>query len=102
MEVKDILLDDNLDLVIDKGDFKVGESDQQSQVLIINTNLGDWKQFPLTGVGINQYLGSSGQSDVIKRAIGIQLSADGFKVNEVIVRANNGESYEYGIDAIRE
>ena len=53
MEVKDIKLDDDFDLVIENGDFKVSSSDMQHLQLICITDLGHWKQFPLMGSGIN-------------------------------------------------
>jgi len=54
----------------------------------------------LLGVGIQQYVSSSGQVDALKRAINIQLASDGYKVNDIIVRGQN-ESFEYYLDAIR-
>ena len=47
MEVKDIKLDDDFDLVIENGDFKVSSSDMQHIQLICITDLGHWKQFPI-------------------------------------------------------
>lgn len=100
MEVKDIKLDDDFDLVIENGDFKVSSSDMQHIQLICITDLGHWKQFPLMGVGIQKYIASSGQQEALKRAINIQLAADGYKVNQVLVKDTN-EDFEYSIDAIR-
>ena len=100
MEVKDIKLDDYFDLVIENGDFKVSSSDMQHIQLICITDLGHWKQFPLMGVGIQKYIASSGQQEALKRAINIQLAADGYKVNQVLVKGTN-EDFEYSIDAIR-
>jgi hypothetical protein len=100
MEVKDITLDDDLDLIIENGDFKLSLSDQQHILLILNTSVGNWKNAPLLGVGIQQYVSSSGQVDALKRAINIQLASDGYKVNDIIVRGQN-ESFEYYLDAIR-
>ena len=76
MAVKDILLEDN-DLIIENGDFKIGESDQQSIELIIDSYLGHWKESPLCGVGVDLFLNSSGQQLALKRAISVQLEADG-------------------------
>lgn len=100
MEAKDILLDDNFDLIIENGDFKIGNSDIQHIQLICITDLGHWKQSPLQGVGIHNYISSSGQQAALKRNISIQLAADGYKVNEVILKGIN-EDFEYSIDAIR-
>jgi len=39
MEIKDIILDENLDLVIENGDFKISNSDMQHIELICITLL---------------------------------------------------------------
>jgi len=101
MAVKDITLDDNLDLIIENGDFKVSDSDMQHIQLICITDLGHWKQFPLLGVGIEKYIASSGQTDALKRNINIQLSSDGYKVNQILV-SNTSENFTYSIDATRD
>lgn len=98
-EVKDIILED-YDLVIENGDFKLSSSDMQHIELICVTNLGDWKQYPLQGVGIENYISSAGQTDALKRTISIQLAADGYKVNQILVKGTN-ETFEYSIDAVR-
>lgn len=98
--VKDIILDDLGDLEIKNGDFYLADSDQQHVILIINTQVGDWKQYPTLGVGIINYLASSGKSSELKRSISLQLTADGYKVNDVVL-TQNGETYEYSIDAYR-
>jgi hypothetical protein len=54
----------------------------------------------LVGVGIEQYIASSGQTDALKRAINIQLAADGYKVNDILVQGTN-ENFTYSIDAER-
>jgi hypothetical protein len=101
MAVKDITIDDDFDLIIEDGDFKVSESDIQHIQLICITDLGHWKQSPLLGVGIEKYIASSGQTDALKRAINIQLSSDGFRVNQVLVTGTN-EDFQYSVDATRD
>jgi hypothetical protein len=100
MAVKDITLDDNFDLIIENGDFKVSDSDMQHIQLICITDVGHWKQSPLLGVGIEKYISSSGQTDALKRAINIQLASDGYKVNDILVKGTN-ENFTYSIDAER-
>ena len=96
--VKDIILDDSNDLTINAlGDFMVSDSDQQHVVLIINTFLGQWKQSPFTGVGIVRYINSAGQQNTLKRAITVQMIADGYNVNDIILKDNS----IYYIDANR-
>ena len=98
MAVKDILLENN-DLMIEKGDFKIVESDQQSIELIIDSYLGHWKESPLCGVGVDLFLNSSGQQLALKRAISVQLEADGM-IN-VNVTSNSSELLDLTISADR-
>ena len=95
--VKDIILTEENDLMFENGDFVVNDSDQQHVLLILNTNQGSWKQFPFLAVGIRRYLNSSGQSQVLRRSIQVQLEADGYNVKDVIVQNND----VYSIDANR-
>ena len=95
--VKDISLEEDLDLTITNGDFVISDSDQNHVINILKAYTGGFKQFPLVGVGIDYYLASSGTQQVIKRNITVQLESDGYKVNEVEVL---GQS-KYSIDAKR-
>lgn len=86
MGATDILLDDDGNYLIENGDFKVGASDQQSTIIILNDNVGSWKFHPFCGMGIARYIGSSNSQAMIKREISVQLQADGFKINSIIVK----------------
>ncbi len=99
--VKDIIIDDFGDLVFSNGDLKVGDSDPQHAVLLVNTMAGSWKQYPTAGVGIIQYLGSSGQDANLKRVITVQMEADGFSNVDVTVIDSGGGNYNYDINANR-
>lgn len=84
---QDFLLDDDGDLLIQNGDFVVGPSDPQHVEDIIESFIGEWKQYPLVGVGLMQYLKSeNGQAaiNVIKQ----QLQADGYSVPNINVQQN--------------
>ena len=97
---KDILQSvSNGDLEFKNGDFKNGFSDEQHQVDIIQSNPGDWKQFPLCGVGINNFLNSSGAVLQLKKEITTQLTTDGYSVNEIVFETN--EVDKFTVDAIR-
>lgn len=80
---QDIKLDDDGDLFIDPvtGDFKIDFSDEQHIKDIIQSFAGEWKEFPSVGVGIAQYLNSSGMEQEIAKQINLQLSADGYSVS---------------------
>lgn len=98
--IKDISIDDSGDLIFSDGDFAVRASDEQHVVLIVNTSIGSWKQYPLVGVGLRQYLGSSGQIQTIKRNISLQLESDGY--SDVAVKlGQSGENITYSINANR-
>lgn len=98
MAVKDIILLDG-DLHIVNGDFNVKESDSQHIELIIDSWIGSWKQYPLCGVGIENYIKSSGQSLALKRNIAVQLEADGF--TEVDVYVSPYDILDITVDATR-
>lgn len=86
---QDIALQNN-DLYIADGDFAVIVSDSQHVADNINSFPGWWKENPADGVGVFAYLNSAGQEQDLKRSIQIQLTADGYKVNnpEVSVSAS--------------
>ena len=88
----DILLDENYDLFIEDGDFSFGASAEQETEQIILSLPGEWKQNPLTGFGIDNYLKQrAGSSPVINslpqfvRDLKLQLEADGFIDPEITV-----------------
>ena len=83
--MQDFLLDEDGDLLIQNGDFVVGNSDNQNVEDIISSFAGEWKELPFVGVGLIQYLKSQdGQkaTNIIKT----QLQADGFDVKSVQVK----------------
>lgn len=100
MEAKDILqsIDDG-DLEFSNGDFKVGLSDNQHQVDIIQSTKGSWKQYPLCGVGIVNYKNSSGATLILKQEITTQLTTDGYSVNDIIFETNEVDNFT--VDAVR-
>lgn len=79
MAQTDYILDDDLDLIIENGDLKRGNCDQQAAILVINTNIGAWKRHPFCGLGITRYKGSTGQNLRLTREMSVQLQTDGFK-----------------------
>ena len=84
----DILLDEDGDLLLDEnGEPVVGDVTQQNQKLLLSTRKGDWKLYPLVGVGIEDYLNDEGKSDLL-REIRLQLKQDGLKINSIKVESN--------------
>ncbi len=80
--MKDLLLTDDNDIAIVNGDFVVGDSDNQHQKLILSTNKGDWKEFPVLGVGIEDILSDDEYISVLIETKK-QLQYDGMKVKNV-------------------
>jgi hypothetical protein len=101
MIAQDILLDENGELIIENGDFKVGTSDKQSIQSILNAFPGWWKQFSTVGVGMAKYLNSTGKQQEIQRNIRLQLEADGFVVDTIIVNQSVEGKFEINTNAHR-
>jgi hypothetical protein len=76
---KDIQLDDNNDLLFANGDLVVGESDRQNVKLIVESQMGEWKEFPTVGFGIDNYLKKNRNDREFKRDLKVQLEQDGYK-----------------------
>lgn len=83
----DFLLNENDELIIENGDFKVGNSDNQNVDLLIRTPKGANKFHPQAGVGVNNYINAALdvqnkrqlQSEI--RAQLIQDGATGIKIS---------------------
>jgi len=82
--MKDILVDVNNDndLIIQGGDFKIGESDQQHIAHIILAQPGEYKQWPLIGFGIRNYVNGIIDASA-KRKLKLQLKSDGYGIGDI-------------------
>lgn len=67
------------------GDFDVVESTNQEIEHILRSNKGVWKQSPLVGVGLFNYLNGSFTAEQIKKAIQIQMNYDGISTDEITI-----------------
>ncbi len=90
--MEDFKLDDNKDLTFGVDDFNIDNTDQQNIELILLSHKGSFKEFPILGVGITDYLKSP---EIISRLrleneISNQLEYDNFEIKEVDV--NNLEN----------
>lgn len=97
----DLTIDETGDLVFINGDFKLSNSDEQDCVLLINTAAGAWKQSPTIGVGIQAYLGSTGQTAALRKSIVEQLQLDGFSNIDVILETDLQGKFDYSLSADR-
>jgi hypothetical protein len=98
---KDILLDENGELLFRNGDFVVGPSDKQNIQSILNAFPGWWKQFPEVGVGMMKYLNSTGREQEMQRNIKLQLESDGFTVDSVIIKSTTKGQFTIETNAHR-
>lgn len=100
MAAQDIRTDES-GFVFENGDFAIFESDQNHIQDIIESLTGDWKEFPLCGVGLPNYLGSSGQQQIVQKNIQLQLQADGYEVIEVLAEQNTNGTFNLEVNAER-
>lgn len=78
---KDLLLNSE-DIDIANGDFNVGNSDVQHQLLLLATDKGEWKQNPTVAVGLFNYIDDEEPAAVL-RAISEALTEDGCSTKSV-------------------
>jgi len=98
MDRFDIMLDADGDLKTE-GDFEIGESTLQHQQDIIETNAGEWKEFPLCGVGIGNYLHAERPEQELQKEIGTQLLSDKMSVKKIQVQFDKNGQLQIGVDA---
>lgn len=86
--VKDILTGSDGDMLVEGGDWVVGTSDEQHIEAILISDFGNWRQYPLLGVGVANFLLMPIDSESVnelKRKIRLQLEYDGYQVRELII-----------------
>ncbi len=73
----DFLVDDHEDLVITNGDLAISpDSRLQEARAILVTSPGNWKQFPLVGVGEDAFIEGPITAE-LRRTIALQMQSDG-------------------------
>ena len=94
--MQDLVLDENYDLVIENGDFKISDSQSQSVELLLLSKPGEWKQHPEAGCDIVK--AKNGVIDrFLDREIRLQLEADGFRIEKMkLTETGIDLSGEYG------
>lgn len=93
---KDLIFDGG-EMKIANGDLFVDDSDQQHIQHILVADSGQFRQWPLLGVGIKKYLNGSANQTDIKQTIRVQLRSDNFTVKTLEVK----NDYSIKIDAQR-
>ena len=92
--MKDILLNEDLDLDIQAGDLSAGYSDLQHQELLLINNKGTIKEFPAVGIDAFGYLQDNDTAELL-REVRKQFTADGMQVNSI----NITDAGQLNIDA---
>jgi hypothetical protein len=86
----DLQLNGN-DLVINNtGDFVIGPSDEQHIADCINAFPGWWKQYPLNGFGLRQYMQGPADAQIMNKNLRLQLETDGYQASPVISLNSTG------------
>ncbi len=76
---QDILTNDTHELEVVNGDFIIGQSDQQHVQHIIEAQKGEYKNSPLVGFGIINFVKRDEKiASEFKRDLKIQLENDGY------------------------
>lgn len=96
----DYLHDGNDDLMIANGDFVTGESTKQHQSLLVRLKKGELRQYPKTGVGIEDFLQDENPGDAHPE-IQKQLEADGMVIRDIQMQFSDADEkkLELRIDA---
>jgi hypothetical protein len=97
--VKDFATDNSNNFILIGGDFTIAPSDEQHIVDIVNSAKGSWKEYPLCGVGIDNYLNSDVNQQFLSNEIKTQLTRDGFGGVQIDFEGNN--SLNFMVDAVR-
>ena len=91
----DIQIDNNTnDLVIQNGDFVIAEADKTQAKFIILASKGEIRQYPLLGVGINRFIGSSIGADILFNTVKNELLSDGLSLDSFNLKNNSGGNVE--------
>lgn len=71
------------DIVLRNGTMTIGTTDDQNAQLIVLAEKGEFKEHPQLGVGISQFLKSTGRENELLRTIRIQLALDGIRPKQL-------------------
>lgn len=85
--MRDIILTQDYDVLIENGDFLIADSQNQSIELLLSSAQGEWKESPLTGANLHKAKHGKIDRDLY-RHIGVQLKADGFKPTKLQINTN--------------
>ena len=72
------------DILVGKNGVSIGDTSQQNQYLILVSHPGEWKENPLLGVGIGDYVNDN-ETDFIRHSIYENFRMDGIEIEKMTV-----------------
>lgn len=88
--VNDIMLNEERDVLIQNGDFVIAPSDAAHIEHLLLAWKGNYREFPLCGVGVARYLNASYNIESraeLKRDIQLQMQVDGYRKIEIDIKS---------------
>lgn len=93
---KDILLDDNFNMIFENGDVKIGDSDAQHVSVILSSPKGAFREYPELGAGLLAWIKNPLSSiRSMRREVTVQLKNDGYKVSNFNIDENQEITLDY-------
>lgn len=92
----DVSNNDNYSLLIQNGDFVFQNQELQHSNVILKATNGEVRQYPLLGVALDSYLGSTIDKTILYNIITNQLNDDGLFPDSISVEID-GSSVTYAV-----
>ncbi|HIB37986.1 hypothetical protein [Mesonia sp.] len=80
---KDILLDDDEDLLFKNGDLLIDESELQEVALILQSHQGNWKENAIVGANLTKEIRGLSRNLKYERNIRVQMRLDGKSYEQI-------------------
>lgn len=101
--MKDFLTDQETnDLLIEHGDFVVGDSREMHIADLLLGTPGTWRQWPALGIGVRAYTDkgmTKAALDRLTKKIKLHVTADGHRVSDVVIKLSGNEIYSIEVNA---
>jgi hypothetical protein len=94
----DILIND-LGFIIENGDFKASLCDNQNIQTLITSQQGEFKEYPLFGIGIDSFVNGSGVEQELRSLISTQLRKDGANIIDLQLLQNEANKFDIFVNA---
>ncbi|BDD10861.1 hypothetical protein FUAX_32930 [Fulvitalea axinellae] len=85
--MRDYLMDDNMDLAVEDGDFLRGEAGDRNELAHLVTAPGEWKEYPELGADLGRRINDETGGNLY-RSVSESMGRDGFRVKAVEISEN--------------